>query len=305
MDIINVSKKNTINTIKKALSLVTSKNMTLINIDEGVYNEKITIDKDNIILKGKGINKTIITFDDYSKKIHQDGRDFNTFRTPTLKILGNNCKLFDLTIENSSTSKDKGQAIALANYGNKLVASNIKIISEQDSLFLGPLPDDLKERYSNFLTKKELFIEGNIYSKFSNCIIQGNIDFIFGCGEALFNECEIISSSSGYVTAPSHSMFQNLGFIFNNCHFKRMNDLVNDVNLSRLWRPYGKVYFINCFYDQHINKEGATNWNNKYPQIYSRIYEYPKKHNRVDWINNLNKDEYKELMDKINKYFNF
>ena len=305
MQKILVSKKEKIKTITDALSIISNKEDVLIELDEGIYYEKISIPNSNVTIKGKGIDKTKIIYDDYSKKIHKDGRDYNTFRTATVTITGNNCKIMDLTIENPSPSKEKGQAVALSVLGNYFSGKNIKIKSEQDTLLLGPLPDDLKERYTNFLPSNELFIEGDLMSKFDNCIIEGTLDFIFGSGKTLFSNCKIYSSSSGYVVAPSHSLFQKTGFIFYKCNFLKTNENVNNVCLLRLWRPYGKSCFINCTYEDHIKIEALQGWNNKKPEVYSRIYEYPRINGRVSWMNDLSKDDYSKILELINKEFEF
>lgn len=300
-----VSKKSNIKTIQEAISVASNFNDAIIEIDEGIYKEKIKVFTNNITIIGKGIDKTIITFDDYSKKIHSDGRDYNTFRTSTMLITGNRCKIKDLTIENTSKSKLCGQAIALSVLGNHFHAENIKLKSEQDTLFLGPLPDDLKVRYTNFLSNDELFIEGSLYSKFIKCEIEGNIDFIFGSGSSLFDNCNIMSVSDGYVIAPSHSLYQDWGFIFNNCTFTKKNENINNVCLIRLWRPYGKAHFLNCKYDSHIGEYGLQGWNNKNPDVFTRIYEYPLNTDRVPYIQSLTKEEYNDILNLIDIKFNF
>ena len=302
---IAVSKTGKIKTINEALSMIKLNEEAIIEIDKGIFNEKILIDNPNITIRGKGIDKTIITYNDYSKKIHKDNRDYNTFRTATMNIIANGCKITDLTIENSTTDLSKGQSVALSVYGNKTVIENCKIKSLHDTLFLGPLPDDLKERYTNFLSIKELFIEGSIYSRFTNCIIEGSIDFIFGTGSSLFENCSIISKGKGYVVAPAHSMFQKTGFVFKNCHFINETNEENSVYLLRFWRPYGITHFIDCEYDNHIIEEGIIGWNNKNPQVFSRVYEYPSSSNRADWMNTLSNYEYQKLLDNIKKEFNF
>lgn len=49
------------------------------------------------------------------------------------------------------------------------------------------------------------------------------MDFIFGCGEAIFENCEIRSLTDardiGYAAAPAHSRSQTEGFRFLNCRF--------------------------------------------------------------------------------------
>ena len=303
--VIKVSKIGKIKTINEALSLINKNEKATIEIASGIYYEKLKITSSYITLKGVGIGKTIITYDDYSKKIHKDGRDYNTFRTPTLTIVGHDCKLLDLTIENAVDSNNHGQAVALAIYGDKFKAENVEIKGDQDTLFLGPLPDDLKDRYMDFLPRDELFIEGYLTSLFKKCIITGGVDFIFGNGVALFDKCDIVSIKEGYVTAPSHSLYQKHGFTFSECKFINKTPSFDNVYLVRFWRPFGKVNFLNCSYENHIKKEGVTPWNNKLPLIYSRVYEVPKSAGRATYVKELTSFQAERLiteLDKILKY---
>lgn len=305
MQEIIVKKNSKINTIEKALEIAYKNDIKKIKICNGVYHEKIILKLNDIELIGENKAQVIITNDDYAKKIHSDGRDYNTFRTATLLVLGNNCTLKNLTILNPSESQTCSQAISLEVMGNKFKAQNCSFTSEQDTLLIGPLPDDLKERYTNFLSKEELFIEGSIYAKFTDCTIQGNIDYIFGTGSCLFANCELVSSGKGYVIAPAHSLFQQDGFNFINCHFFQVNLEPESVYIARPWRTFGKVNIINCTFDKHIKKEGYTSWNNKYPNVYNRIYEYPLLNSRVDWVKTYTAKEIEYLISEIQEKFSF
>ena len=58
----------------------------------------------------------------------------------------------------------------------------------------------------------------NYYSYFEQCEIEGNVDFIFGGGNATFNNCKIYSlkaNGKAWVCAPDHNKENNHGFIFN------------------------------------------------------------------------------------------
>ncbi len=304
MQKICVSPQGPIKTIKDALKQIDPMGNAEIVLSEGVYHEKIRLSLPHITLRGAGIGKTILFFEDSSQKIHPDGRDYNTFRTPTLLITGSDCKLMNLTIRNDG-DPSKGQAVALAIYGNRFIAENIEIKSYHDTLFLGPLPDDLKERYFHFLSAEELFIEGSLISRFSHCKIEGDIDFIFGTGKALFYQCEIISNRPGFITAPGHSQFQNQGFLFYQCHFVNQTHLQNCVYLSRPWRPFGKVVFIDSQYDNHIKKEGIQEWHNVDPMRYSRFYEYPKVLGRVPYFKQMDSYTYEKYLRILQEYLDF
>jgi pectinesterase len=235
-------------------------------LEKGVYTQKIKVTKNNIILCGEGENDTIITFDDYAKKIHSDGREYNTFRTYTLCITGDNVHLENLTVENSNTDpRLVGQCVALSVHGTNFSAKNITLKSTQDTLFLSPFPDDLVLRYKGFIPDDELYTEGGNLQKFENCKIYGTVDFIFGCGEANFVNCDIISIKDergyGFVAAPSHSLKQSTGFVFEKCNILSEGADEGSVYLARPWRDFGKCEFYDCTLDSHINPALFDKWN--------------------------------------------
>src|SRR5574344_1051223 len=74
--------------------------------------EKITVKQNDITIIGKGQEKSSIFFDDHYYKIADDNKETNTFRTYTVKVLGNNVTIKDLSIINTSTpSSIYGQAV--------------------------------------------------------------------------------------------------------------------------------------------------------------------------------------------------
>ncbi|MDE6613671.1 MAG: hypothetical protein K2K28_03875, partial [Clostridia bacterium] len=49
-----------------------------VRLRNGIYRQKIKISADDITIIGDSREKTVITFDDYAKKPHTDGREYNT-----------------------------------------------------------------------------------------------------------------------------------------------------------------------------------------------------------------------------------
>lgn len=282
--------------------LSSAKPHTRILLSEGIYREKLEISTPDIELVGTGADKTVIVWDDYAKKLDSQGRELVTFRTYTAAVTADNVALKSLTIANNAFSPEtKGQEVALTVYGDGFYAEDCRFTSTQDTIFCGPLPPDLIERYDGFL-KNELRRGNCLKQIFKKCFIAGSVDFIFGCGDALFDSCEIRSvfdvRGHGYVAAPAHSLSQEIGFVFSNCDFT-CEDMVAEgsIFLARPWRDYGLASFIGCRYGKHISKEGFDKWNDTERDKTARFFEWgADREGRVPWSASLSESEKDRLL---------
>ena len=273
-----------------------------VKLSKGCYRQKLEIDVEGITIEGAA-DGSVITFGDYAKKLDERGVEYNTFRTYTVAVCANNVTLKNLTVRNDSgNSPLNGQEVALTVYGDNFTADNCRLLSEQDTLFCGPLPLDLIARYDGFL-KNKLRRDIKSTQRYLNCTIAGTVDFIFGCGDCLFDKCKIISLNDGrhgFVAAPAHALEQNVGFVFNQCEFEG-EGLDGRIYLARPWRDYGKAGFINCKYGKHIAQEGFDKWNDTERDKTARFAEYGvDRTGRVAWSRELTQNQ----ADKLLKYFN-
>lgn len=276
---------------------------TRILLSEGIYREKIEISVPDLELVGEGAEKTVIIWDDYAKKLDPSGTELNTFRTYTAAVTADNVTLKSLTVANDSFEPEKkGQEVALTVYGDGFYAEDCRFTSTQDTVFCGPLPRDLIERYDGFL--KDALRTGNAQRHiFRNCFIAGNVDFIFGCADALFEDCEIRSvfdvRGHGYVAAPAHALSQKIGFVFNRCRFTGEDRVAEgSVFLARPWRDHGKASFISCQYGKHISKEGFDKWNDTERDKTARFAEWgTDREGRVPWSSALSEGEKGRILD--------
>ena len=261
---------------------------SVIHLAAGVYRQKTVLRTPDVTLLGEGADKTAIVWDDYANKIHADGKEYNTFRTWTLAVCADGVTMRDLAIVNDALHPEvKGQEVALTVYGDRFAMEDCVLRSTQDTLFLGPLPRDLIERYDGFLPD-ELRVDRPLSQRFTNCRIEGTVDFIFGCGNALFKRCEIRSlrdaRNVGYVAAPAHALEETDGFTFRACRFTA-EDGVEGIYLARPWRDYGLSRFEDCVYGAHIAAEGFDKWNDTERDKTARFYESPAVPGRVAWCN--------------------
>ncbi len=212
-----------------------------IQIQPGTYRERLHLhrDRSRIVLRGTDAASTTITFDlhanlpdpahpgDPSKKI-------GTFRTPTVWIEGDDITLENLTVAN--TSGNVGQALALRADGDRLVFRGCRFLGWQDTV--------LANKGRHF---------------FTDCYIEGHVDFIFGGATAYFSRCHLHVLASGYITAASTPENQPHGFVFADC---RITSSTTDTRtyLGRPWRPFAKTVFLRTDLSAAIRPEGWHNW---------------------------------------------
>lgn len=263
---------------------------SVIHLAEGEYRQKTMIRIPGLTLIGAGAGKTRLCFNDYACAQHPIGGEFNTFRTYTLAVCADRVTIRDLSVVNDALEPErKGQEVALSVVGDAFLMERCHLTSTQDTLFVGPLPSDLIGRYEGFLDdglRRGTWMK----QRFTNCRIEGTVDFIFGCGDTVFENCEIRSlvdaRDVGYVAAPAHDLVQQQGFLFQNCRFTCEDGVTpGSIFLARPWRDYGLCRFEHCSYGGHIAAEGFDKWNDTCRDRTARFFETPSLPGRVSWCN--------------------
>ncbi|TVU28049.1 hypothetical protein EJB05_19556, partial [Eragrostis curvula] len=139
-----------------------------------------------------------------------------------------------------------GQAVALRIEGDRAAFWGCGFFGAQDTLY-----DDKERHY------------------FKECFIQGSIDFIFGNGRSLYEDCTLNSianivpkgkpSITGFVTAQAREFpDNNTGFSFVNCEIKGTGYIL----LGRPWKPYARVIFAKTSIPNNVAPEGWGEWGN-------------------------------------------
>jgi pectinesterase len=293
-------------TIQEAIDVIPENNTEriIINIEKGVYKEKLCINKPFVTLLGDSEKETIITFDDNAHKVFPSGEKYGTFNSYTTIITGDNFSAENITFENSSGDGRKvGQALAVYLDADKVSFKNCRFLGCQDTIFTAPLPPSPMK--GNLFGSPRDFEEKRVVRQyFENCYICGDVDFIFGSATAVFNKCEIYSNdrhedNNGYITAASTPEGERYGYVFIDC--KLTSDAAAEtVYLGRPWRDYAKTVFINTYMGAHIKSEGWHNWNKENAERNTFYAEYnsfgpgASKEKRVKWAKLLTKEEVKE-----------
>ncbi len=289
---IHVSKTDgDFSTIQEAINAVPYEETATIHISEGVYNEKIFCEKRAITLIGDGVDKTILCFDDYANEVMEDGSKRGTFRSYTAFFGGDRVHIKDMTIRNDAgDGRAVGQAIAVYADADICFFENVKMTGCQDTLFCAPLPR--QERKKNGFLGPRVMTERRLTSQYyKNCTITGDVDFIFGGADAVFDDCTIICNDrmhvgltvagsspagsatldkdqidtrerfiNGYITAAC-GLSRDLGFVFRNCRIGGAEGCEEgSVFLGRPWRDEAKSVFLHCTMDKTIAPERFSGW---------------------------------------------
>ena len=310
-------------TITEAIQAVPYEEEAVIHIGEGIYKEKIFSEKSNITFIGDGIDKTILEYDDGAFDIMEDGSKKGTFRTYTAFFGGKKTVVKNMTIANTAgDGSEHGQAIAVYADSDICIFENVKMTGHQDTLFCAPLP--LTERQKNgFMGPRVLNPRRKTKQYYKNCEIYGDVDFIFGGADAVFDDCFIqcnnrkkfVSNVSndkrfinGYITAACGSK-DDLGFIFRNCTIRGEEGCDDgSVFLGRPWRDEAKTVFLNCKMDTSIAPERFSGWGSiDKDESFATYGEYNSKFidtetlipldNKNYWVKEIDNDVYKAILD--------
>jgi len=210
--------------VQKALDA--AREGAVIDIAPGTYREPVKVLKSHITLHGTGSDpkQTVIVFNNGAATVG------STFLSATVDVTGNDLRADNLTLVNdyNETHPDKPQtqALALSVTGDRAVFRNMRFISHQDTVYAASPGCSPPKGDSACSAARQYF---------SDCYIEGNVDFIFGTGKTVFENCEIRSNAhtGGYVTAQGRNWpDQDSGFVFNHCSVTA-DPGVNDVWLGR------------------------------------------------------------------------
>ncbi|HEV2327854.1 MAG TPA: pectinesterase family protein [Verrucomicrobiae bacterium] len=219
-------------------------NPVIIHINPGVYHELIYVQREKSFfhLVGDSAKDTVITFNLYAGMTNLDGKPLGTFKTPTATIDADNFSADNITFENSAGPV--GQALAIRVDGDHAAFHHCRFLGWQDTMLLN---------------------RGREY--FSDCYIEGHVDFIFGAATAWFENCQIHCLRPGYITAASTPVDQPYGFVFSHCQIDGANGVKSF--LGRPWRNHASVMWLNCQMSNVVRPEGWFDW--KKPESHATV----------------------------------
>ena len=247
-----------------------------IAIAPGTYREVVDIPAGAppIALRGRDAATTTIVFDNHAARISPaSGQPFGTSGSATLFVRGNDFSARHLTFANDAGPV--GQAVAVRISGTRAAFEDVRFLGHQDTLYL----------------------QGqDTVAWFGDCHIEGTVDFIFGAGSALFENCRIHSLADGYVTAAATPQGRRFGYVFRDCTLTAAAG-VEQVYLGRPWRDHAKVAVIDSTLGAHIVAAGWHDWDQPHRQTTTDDAEYRNqgagagRDGRVGWSRTLTAEE--------------
>ena len=95
---------------------------------------------------------------------------------------------------------DRGQALAVYADASRVCMVDVSLHGNQDTLFTAPLPLAVRQK-NGFRGPRENTPRQDTKQYYRDCEISGNIDFIFGGANAVFDHCRIVPVAHRGVTS--------------------------------------------------------------------------------------------------------
>jgi len=193
-----------------------------IAVAAGTYRELVCVPSEAPPITLYGTNpdaaQTVIVFDNYSGKPKQvgapanpcnpnlNGATFGTSGSTTFAAYSADFQAKNLSFVNdtdeAAAASESVQGVALTVQGDRAIFDNVRVLGNQDTLFV---------KTSNASTVAR--------SYFKACYVEGDTDFIFGRGTAVLDGCTIHSVTSrtpgGVALAPSTDARNPFGILVN------------------------------------------------------------------------------------------
>ncbi|XP_051129317.1 probable pectinesterase 29 [Andrographis paniculata] len=210
-----------------------------IYIKPGIYREQIKIpyNKPFIYLKGAGKKKTFVVWD-----AHDSISTSATFTSDAQYTFAKSITFVNSYNNPAGDGKKRPMKAAVAALinGDKSAFDRCGFLGLQDTLW-----------------------DANGRHYFTRCTIQGAVDFIFGAGQSIYQDCTIsvtgraLNGGIGFITAQARSgQWESNGFVFKECRIVGNGQTY----LGRPWRDYARVLFYNTTMSRVVVPQGWDSW---------------------------------------------
>jgi pectinesterase len=224
-----------------------------IEIKPGEYREVVTIAANHVELRGlgKAPQDVVLVYDnDHTSR-------GGTGKSASVTVSGDDFTAENLTIANDfekhhARSEEGSQAVALHVTGDRDAFRHVRLLGYQDTLYADSKTCHAAEAGACRASRQY----------FSDCYVEGHVDFIFGDAKAAFERCEIHAMAHSMVTITAQSKMrpeENSGYLFRDCTVTAEAG-ANDILLGRPWRDYSTVMFVNTDFKAPLDPKGWLEW---------------------------------------------
>ncbi|XP_059440036.1 probable pectinesterase 53 isoform X1 [Corylus avellana] len=230
-------------TIREALNTIPLNNTrrVILMIKPGIYREKIVIPRalPFVTFLGNASDPPTVTGNDTASTASRDGRPLGTYHSATVAVNANYFVAVNMKFENTAShdiGSIGGQGVALRISGTKAAFYNCSFYGAQDTLY-----DHKGMHY------------------FKNCYVQGSVDFIFGYGRSLYENCYLNSTAEKVASLTAQKRTNaslSSGFSFKDGVVTGSGHIY----LGRAWGDYSRVIFSFTFLDKIVLPQGWSDW---------------------------------------------
>lgn len=219
----------------------------------GTYNEQISITRTGkTILRGEtkfenDYTQNAVTISYSNGVLTSANKDEDTPIVNAKNTDGKGLAIYNINFQNTYPQTANTAALAADFYGT-VQAYGCSFIGYQDTL----------------LANKGTQV-------FSNCYVEGSIDFIWGFSTAYFYQSVIASNTPGScIAAMSRSSSTATGgYVFDNClvtYTSSYGSTYQNTWLGRPYSSYSRIVYKNSYIDKHISPTGWHVWSTSSPQ---------------------------------------
>lgn len=242
-----------------------------INIKPGEYRNVINVSANGVELRGLGKTPqdVVLVYDNSAGTPGPDGKQLGTGRSTTVMVTGDDFLAENLTMANDfekhhERSNQGSQAVALHVTGDREVFRLVRFLGFQDTLYadskLCHTPASAQAGAGGTVEPAPCRAARQYYS---DCYIEGHVDFIFGDAKAVFDHCEIHTMPHIMDTITAQSRLrpgEDSGYVFRDCTVTAEQGS-QDILLGRPWRAYSTVIFLNTDFKASLDPAGWKEWN--------------------------------------------
>jgi pectinesterase len=240
-------------TVQEAVDAAPGGNVR-IDIKPGEYRQVVAIAANNVELRGLGKTPqdVVLVYDNTHASAGGTGK------SASVTVSGDDFVAENLTIANDfekhhARSEEGSQAVALHVTGDRDVFRHVRLLGYQDTLYADSKSCHVADQSGPCRASRQYF---------SDCYIEGHVDFIFGDAKAAFERCEIHAMAHSLVTITAQSRLrpeEDSGYLFHDCTVTAEAG-AEDILLGRPWRDYSTVVFVDTDFKAPLDPKGWLEW---------------------------------------------